>query len=116
MTVRLYHNPRCSKSRQALALLQERGAPVEVVEYLKQPPDADTLQDLAGRLGIRLRDLLRTGEEAYKGARDEVDAMDDAALARWLAANPKVIQRPIVVSDRGARIGRPPEAVLEILE
>ena len=116
MKVRIYHNPRCSKSRQTLALLNERGIEAEIVEYLQTPPDADTLIGLAGQLGISLRELLRTGEDEYKRARNSIDAMDDAALASWLSANPKVIQRPIVVSAKGARIGRPPETVLEILD
>ncbi|UCG74406.1 MAG: arsenate reductase (glutaredoxin) [Chromatiales bacterium] len=116
MTVRIYHNPRCSKSRQTLALLKERGVEAEIVEYLKTPPDADTLVDLAAQLGVGLRDLLRTGEDEYKQARKNIDGMDDGALASWLAANPKVLQRPIVVSNQGARIGRPPEAVLDILD
>ena len=116
MNVRIYHNPRCSKSRQTLQLLKERGDDIEVIEYLKTPPDADTLTDITGQLGIRLHELLRTGEDAYKQARSDIDAMDDETLAGWLSANPKVMQRPIVVSDKGARIGRPPEAVLEILD
>lgn len=116
MTVRIYHNPRCSKSRQTLALLKERGVDADIVEYLKAPPDADTLVALAGQLGVGLRDLLRTGEDEYKQARKSIDGMDDGTLASWLSANPKVLQRPIVVSSKGARIGRPPEAVLDILE
>ena len=86
-----------------------------IIEYLKAPPDADTLTVLAGQLKINLRDLIRTGEDEYKQARETVDAMDEAALADWMSANPKVIQRPIVVSANGARIGRPPESVLDIL-
>jgi len=116
MKVRIYHNPRCSKSRQTLELLKQRGIEAEVVEYLQTPPDADTLIDLAGQLGVSLRKLLRTGEDEYRQARNDVDSMDDAALASWLAANPKVLQRPIVVGAKGARIGRPPETVLEILD
>lgn len=116
MKVRIYHNPRCSKSRQTLALLEERGVEVEVMEYLKSPPDAKALTGLARKLGLDLRKLLRTGETEYKEARSKVDAMDEAALAAWMSANPRVIQRPIVVTSNGARIGRPPEAVLEILD
>ena len=116
MNIRIYHNPRCSKSRQTLALLKDRGIEAEVVEYLETPPDAATLANLAGQLGVSLRDLLRTGEEEYKQAREHVDALDDAALASWMTTHPKVIQRPIVVSAKGARIGRPPETVLDILD
>lgn len=116
MNVRIYHNPRCSKSRQTLELLKERGIEAEIIEYLQTPPDAGTLLELAGQLGVSLRELLRTGEDEYRQARNNIDAMDDAALASWLTANPKVIQRPIVVSAKGARIGRPPGRVLEILD
>jgi arsenate reductase len=116
MTVSIYHNPRCSKSRQTLALLEERGITPAIIEYLQTPPDANTLITLANGLGISLHELLRTGEEEYKVASTEVDAMDDAKLAQWLTRNPKVIQRPIVVTDKGVRIGRPPESVLEILD
>jgi len=115
MTVSIYHNPRCSKSRQTLALLEERGIAPDIIEYLQTPPAADTLAELAKGLGISLHELMRTGEDAYKAARAEVDAMDDAALAEWLSKNPQVIQRPIVVTEKGVRIGRPPEAVVEIL-
>ena len=116
MKTRIYHNPRCSKSRETLALLNEHDIDAEVIEYLKTPPDAGTLIDLAGQLGLGLRELLRTGEDAYKQACAHVDAMGDEALAHWMSENPKVIQRPIVVNDKGARIGRPPETVLEILD
>lgn len=116
MNVRIYHNPRCSKSRKTLEILNERGVETDIVEYLQTPPDADTLIGLAGQLGISLRELVRTGEEEYKQARGDVDRMDDVTLANWMAANPKVIQRPIVVSAKGARVGRPPEAVLEVLD
>ena len=116
MKARIYHNPRCSKSRQTLELLRDRGLEPEVVEYLKDPPDAATLLDLAGQLGLSVRDLLRPGEDDYRDARNEVDAMEEAALASWLSRHPRVMQRPIVVTAKGTRIGRPPEAVLEILE
>ncbi len=116
MSVRIYHNPRCSKSRQTLELLRERGVEPEIVEYLNEPPDAPTLLDLAAQLGVSVRELLRTGESAYKDARGKVDAMDETGLANWLSRHPQVMQRPIVVSSSGVRIGRPPEAVLELLE
>lgn len=116
MSVQIYHNPRCSKSRQTLDLLRERGVEPEIIEYLEGPPDANTLLDLAAQMGVSVRDLLRTGESEYKDARKEVDAMEDAALASWLSRHPRVMQRPIVVSHKGVRIGRPPENVLEILE
>ena len=115
MSVSIYHNPRCSKSRQTLAILNERGIEPTIIEYLQTPPDAQTIRNICALLGIGVRDLLRIGEAEYKAARKEVEAMDDAQLATWLATNPKVIQRPIVVTAKGARIGRPPESVLEIL-
>ena len=116
MTIRIYHNPRCSKSRQTLALLQEKGIEPQIIEYLQTPPSPDSLLDLANQLGIGLQDMLRTGEADYKEARDELAGLADAELAEWLTKHPKVIQRPIVVTGKGARIGRPPESVLEILD
>ena len=115
MSVTIYHNPRCSKSRQTLSLLQERGIEPEIVEYLSSPPDAATLAAIVRQLDIKPRELIRTGEEEYKLAKDAVADMEDDTLVEWMVSNPKVIQRPIVVSDSGARIGRPPESVLEIL-
>ena len=115
-TVTLYHNPRCSKSRKTLELITEAGVTPDIVEYLKEAPTPGEIVGLASKLGVSVSEILRTGEAEYKDSRDAVDTMDDAALAVWMSANPKVIQRPIVVSDKGARIGRPPEAVLEILD
>jgi arsenate reductase (glutaredoxin) len=115
MTVTIYHNPRCSKSRQALALLEARGLQLRVVEYLKTPPDRATLAGLLRKLGIPARDLLRRNEPEY-GALGLGDAsLPDDALLEAMATHPKLIERPIVVVGRQARIGRPPEAVLEIL-
>jgi arsenate reductase len=115
MNVTIYHNPRCSKSRQTLALLEEHGITPDIVEYLQNPPDAAQLSDIMIKLGIAPRELMRTGEDDYKAAREQLDNMDDAALTNWLSAHPKVIQRPVVITDKGARIGRPPENVLEVL-
>jgi len=115
MTTTIYHNPRCSKSRQTLALLKENGVEPEIIEYLTTPPAAATLGEIAKQLGVPPRELLRTGEDEYKRERDKVDSLDDDSLLKWMTANPKVIQRPIVVAPAGARIGRPPESVLEIL-
>jgi len=115
MSTVLYHNPRCSKSRQTLALLQEKGIEPEIVEYLQAPPDASTLANILQQLGISARELIRTGEAEFKGAKDKLTDLNDAELAAWIVAHPKVIQRPILVTDKGARIGRPPEAVLEII-
>lgn len=115
MTITLFHNPRCSKSRQTLALLESRGKSPTIIEYLKTPPDEATIRDLLTKLELQPVDIMRTGEEPYKVARDEIRTMSVNDQVRWLAANPRVLQRPIVVVGDQARIGRPPESVLEIL-
>ena len=115
MAVTIYHNPRCSKSRTTLGLLQERGIEPEIVEYLQDPPDAKTLQNILQLLGISAADLMRKGEAEYKAARDTLAAMSEAEQIAWLSENPRVIERPIVVTEDAARIGRPPETALEIL-
>jgi len=115
MTVTIYHNPRCSKSRQALELLRDRGIEPIVVEYLKTPPDSETLGAVLKKLGVNPQEVMRTNEEPYKAARNQIQAMDAGGQLDWLAANPAVLQRPIVVNGERARIGRPPESVLEIL-
>jgi len=111
----IYHNPRCSKSRQTLALLEERGIGPRIVDYLKTPPSAAELKAILKRLGLRPRDLLRKGEPLYAelGLKDR--DLDDDALLALMVANPILIERPIVVSGGKAAIGRPPETVLEIL-
>jgi arsenate reductase len=113
--ITIYHNPRCSKSRQTLALLEENGYEPDVVEYLKDVPDAATLRAVLKKLGIGVADLLRKKESPYKelGLADKLD--DEAALIAAMVENPVLIERPIVVSGNKARIGRPPEDVLEIL-
>lgn len=116
MSVTIYHNPRCSKSRQTLALLEERGIDADVVLYLDNPPDAPALSGVLEQLDISALELMRTGEDDYKRCCDKVAAMSNAEQITWLIAHPKVIQRPIVVTVKGARIGRPPESVLEILD
>ena len=118
MTVTIYHNPRCSKSRKTLEIIEGAGVKPTIVEYLVAPPDGDTILGLAKLLGMPVADLLRRGEAQFKEATDRPDLGDDAALAAWLERNPKVLQRPIVVSAEGQKavIGRPPENVLELLE
>ena len=115
MTVRIYHNPRCSKSRETLALLEAKGVTPRVVEYLKTPPSAAELKAILKMLGLKPRDLMRKGEPRYAelGLKDR--NLDDDALIALMAANPILIERPIVVSGKKAVIGRPPEKVLEIL-
>lgn len=115
MTVTIYHNPRCSKSRQALALLEARGLEPRVVEYLKTPPDHATLAGLLRKLNIPARDLLRRNEPEYRALGLEDASLADEVLLEAMATHPKLIERPIVVAGRQARIGRPPEAILEIL-
>ena len=112
--VSIYHNPRCSKSRQTLALLRDRGVAPTVVEYLKTPPDEATLRALLAKLGLEPRALMRTKEAVYRdlGLKDVTDA---DALIRAMADNPILIERPIVVAGDRAALGRPPEAVLDIL-
>ncbi|WP_145004919.1 arsenate reductase (glutaredoxin) [Pseudomonas oryzihabitans] len=112
----LYHNPRCSKSREALALLQSRELAVSVVPYLETPPDAATLRALLAKLGIGARQLLRTGEDAYRDLNLADPALDDDALVAAMAAHPKLIERPIAVRGARAVVGRPPERVLELLQ
>lgn len=117
MSITIYHNPRCSKSRKTLELLEQAGAEPKIVEYLKSPPDAATTIRNARLIGVRVADLLRRGEDEFKQADDLPDLDDDAALAAWLEQHPRVIERPIVVDEATNRavIGRPPENVLELV-
>ncbi|MDD3516760.1 MAG: arsenate reductase (glutaredoxin) [Chromatiales bacterium] len=114
-TVTIYHNPRCSKSRQTLDLLHQRGIDPTVVEYLKTPPDATALKRIIRQLGLRPRDLLRKGEEEYKTAGLDDPTLDDDAIIAAMIEHPKLIERPIVLAHGKAALGRPPENVLEIL-
>jgi arsenate reductase len=114
MKARIYHNPRCSKSRATLALLEARGIDVDVVEYLREPPTFAELRELLGKLGLPAREILRAGEAEFKTSGLALDAGDEALL-ELIAAQPKLLQRPIVVVGDSARIGRPPENVLALL-
>lgn len=111
----LYHNPRCSKSRSALELLEQRGLNPIVIRYLETPPTASELKQILARLGLAPRQLLRSGEEEYKSLGLSNPALTDAELIDAMVAHPKLIERPILVTDQMAVIGRPPEKVLEIL-
>lgn len=113
--ISLFHNPRCSKSRGALELLEERGIQPEVIRYLETPPSAAELKALLGKLGIGARQLLRTGEDEYKELDLANPALGDDQLIAAMASHPKLIERPIVIVGDKAVIGRPPEKVLEIL-
>ena len=115
MTVTIYHNPRCSKSRQTLALLEERGIALEIVEYLKTSPSADELNRILKKLGLGPRDILRPGEAPYAALGAKGVKLDDEALIALMAKNPILIERPIVVNGNKAALGRPPESVLKIL-
>ncbi|MEE2732805.1 MAG: arsenate reductase (glutaredoxin) [Pseudomonadota bacterium] len=112
---KIYHNPRCSKSRETLKLLQENGIEPEIILYLETPPDAKTLKGLLKQLGLKPRQLMRTKEAEYKAqGLDNPDLSDDELVAA-IIATPKLIERPIVVNGKKAALGRPPEQVLEIL-
>ena len=111
----LYHNPRCSKSRGALEILEARGLTPTVVRYLDNPLDAAQLHSLLVKLDISPRQLLRTGEEEYKTLNLGDAGLSDEDLIAAMAAHPKLIERPILVAGDKAVIGRPPEKVLEIL-
>lgn len=112
----LYHNPRCSKSRQTLALLQENGHQPEVIEYLKNPPNTKELTEILNLLGISPLALIRTKEELFKElGLSKSDKRTDEEWVQFMVNNPKLIERPIFVHEGKAAVGRPPENVLEIL-
>ena len=111
----IYHNPRCSKSRNTLALLQEKGIEPEVVLYLDTAPDADEIRGLLARLGIDAGQLVRRGEDAYKECGLSADSSEEELIAA-MASHPKLIERPIVVHGKRAVLGRPPENVLELID
>jgi arsenate reductase len=111
----IYHNPKCSKSRQTLQLLKDNGIKPHVVEYLKTPPDEDTLARILGMLGMEPIELMRTKEDQYEELGLEEGQGDRRAMLKAMVDHPILIERPIVIKDNQARIGRPPEAVLELL-
>ena len=113
MTVRIYHNPRCSTSRRTLALLREKGVEPEIVEYLKTPYTAGALKELLAQLGIPAKALIRRKEAAAAGI-DPASMSEDALIAA-MEEHPIIVERPIVVSGEKAALGRPPEKVLELL-
>jgi arsenate reductase len=114
-TITILHNPRCSKSRQTLNLLEDRGVQPEIVKYLDTPPSFDELKVIIEKLGINPRDLLRKGEEEYKTLELKNPSLDDDDIIQAMVTHPKLIERPIVIQGNQARIGRPPESVLEII-
>ncbi len=118
MAIKIYHNPRCSKSRKTLELIQQAGVEPVVVRYLDEAPTAAEILDVAGRLGTPVADLLRGGESVVREADDLPALDDDAALAAWVAAHPIALERPIVVDTDSGRavVGRPPENVNALLD
>lgn len=114
--VTIYHNPRCSKSRETLALLQEQGIEPQIIQYLDTPPDAATLKTLLKELGFSsARQLMRHKEDIYKELNLADESLTEDQLIDAMVNHPKLIERPIVVKGKKARIGRPPEQILEIL-
>lgn len=114
MSVDIYHNPRCSKSRQTLEILIQRNITPRVIKYLETPPNIDELKSLMVKLGItQVKEMMRTKEVLYKEL--GLASADDETLLKAIAAHPKLLERPIVVSNNKAKLGRPPEQVIEIL-
>ncbi len=115
MGVAIYHNPKCSKSRETLALLRGRGVEPRIIEYVKAPPTAAELQAIVRKLGIRPEQLVRKGEEIYK-AKYAGKTLTDAQWIEAMVKDPVLIERPIVVAGARAAIGRPPERVLPLID
>ncbi|MGF1763669.1 arsenate reductase (glutaredoxin) [Aliivibrio kagoshimensis] len=116
MDVVIYHNPRCSKSRQTLSLLEENGVSPSVVLYLETAPTVDELKDVYAQLGFStVREMMRTKEDQYKALNLSDNSLSDLDLFTAMHNHPKIIERPIVITNNQAKIGRPPEQVLEIL-
>jgi arsenate reductase len=111
----IYHNPRCSKSRNTLALLEERGVSLDIVLYLETPPDRKQIRNLLSMLGMSAGDLVRRGEQDYKSCGLDRNSTDEE-IVNAMATHPKLIERPIVVKGRKAVLGRPPENVLELID
>src|SRR3954470_6617098 len=116
MTVTIWHNPRCSKSRQTLELLQNKGVTPTIREYLKQPPSKAEVETLLDAVGGDPGELIRDGEVEFKALRKKKAEMSKGDIAKAIAAHPILLQRPIVVAGKKAAIGRPPEAVLPLLK
>lgn len=111
----IYHNPRCSKSRQTLELVKEQGLDPQIIEYLKTPPSTDELESILNMLDIEPRDLMRRQEKEYKELGLDDPTLDRASLIQAMVEHPRLIERPIVINKGRAALGRPPETVLEIL-
>jgi len=115
MPVTLYHNPRCSKSRQTLQLLQDRGIEPEIIEYLKEPPTVETLEQILAMLGMEPRELMRKTEKIYLEQHLDNPELEHRELVMAMISNPILIERPIVIHKNKATLGRPPEKILEII-
>jgi arsenate reductase len=115
MSVKIYHNPHCSKSRQTLDLLKRNGVEPEIVQYLETPPTVEELDNVLTLLNMEPRDLMRKKEAEYTEAGLDNQELDRAALIAGMVANPRVIERPVVLANGKAAVGRPPESVLEII-
>jgi arsenate reductase (glutaredoxin) len=115
MAVVIYHNPRCSKSRETLALLEGKGVKPKIVEYLKEPPSAAELKAILKKLGLAPRELMRRKEPPYAALKLDNAKLSDDALVKAMVENPVLIERPIVVNGAKAALGRPPEDALKIL-
>ena len=115
MHVKIYHNPRCSKSRQTLQVLKEHDVEPEVIEYLKTPPDKSTIKQILQQLGLSPRELMRQKEAEYKENQLDDPNLTNDQLIEAMLKHPKLIERPIVITDKGVALGRPPEKVLEVL-
>ena len=111
----IYHNPRCSKSRQTLEILNQQDVDTEIVLYLENPPSAEEVATILQKLGLSSRDIIRKGEEEYKLLNIKDQSLTENELISFMSENPKLIERPIVVKDDKAIIGRPPENVLSLL-
>lgn len=112
----IYHNPRCSKSRQTLELLNDNNIDAEVVEYLNSPPTIEQLEHILSLLELSPRELMRTGEDIYKELNLSDPSLSNAQLIEAMVANPRLIERPIVVTGNQATLGRPPESVLKLFD
>ena len=116
MTIKIFHNPRCSKSRQTLTILENNGVDFDIIEYLKESPNKETLLQIINLLDIKPRDLIRKGETVYKEKLLNSENLTDDDLVQFMVDNPILIERPIVYDDNRAIIGRPPENVLIFLK
>lgn len=113
--IQILHNPRCSKSRQTLTLLEEKGIEPDIIKYLDSPPTEAELKAILTKLELSARDLLRKGEDEYKALNLKDPALSEDELIAAMVAHPKLIERPIVINQDKAKVGRPPESVLDIL-